>query len=189
MKPVKSVAKNEICNILFVGTGGQGVLTASEVVGWAAMYDGRHVKKSEVHGMAQRGGSVESHLRFSGWQPPKVDGRVARPKRSAAVEDQQHVYSPLIPKGRADFLVSFYKDEHDRMKDFLKKGGIDLIDALEAAQKTVSDPRFINTFILGVLSKHLPIAEENWKKALEHVFKGKRIEKNLAVFMQGRKMI
>jgi indolepyruvate ferredoxin oxidoreductase beta subunit len=159
-------AEPQICNILFVGTGGQGVLTASEVVGWAAMYDGHNVKKSEVHGMAQRGGSVESHLRFGA-------GR-------------QKVYSPLIPKGKADFLVSFHKDERDRMKDFLKKRGIDLIDALEAAKKHVSDPRFLNTFILGVLSKHLPIAEENWKKALEHVFKGKRTAENLTVFMQGR---
>lgn len=159
-------AESHICNILFVGTGGQGVLSASEVVGWAAMFDGRHVKKSEVHGMAQRGGSVESHLRFG-------DG-------------DQKVYSPLIPKGKVDFLVSFYKDERDRMKDFLKKGGTDLIDALEAAKKTVSDPRFVNTFILGALSKHLPIAEESWKKAIEYVFKGKRTAENLAIFMQGR---
>ena len=158
--------KSNICNILFVGTGGQGVLSASEVVGWAAMFDGRHVKKSEVHGMAQRGGSVESHLRFG--------------------EGSEKVYSPLIPKGKVDFLISFHKDERDRMKDFLKKGGTDLIDALEAAKKTISDPRFVNTFILGALSKHLPIAEESWKKAIEHVFKGKRTAENLAIFMQGR---
>jgi indolepyruvate ferredoxin oxidoreductase beta subunit len=168
----KKTEKSSICNILFVGTGGQGVLTAAEVVGWAAMYDGRHVKKSEVHGMAQRGGSVESHLRFGGVAWPEA-------KRG-------HVYSPLIPKGKADFLVSFHKDERNRMKDFLKKGGIDLIDALDAAKKTVSDPRFVNTFILGILSKHLPISEESWKKALEHVFKDKRPAENLAVFTQGR---
>lgn len=171
--------KTSICNILFVGTGGQGVLSASEVVGWAAMFDGRHVKKSEVHGMAQRGGSVESHLRFSGVARPLVETHGMRLLRN-------HVYSPLIPKGKVDFLVSFYKDERDRMKDFLKKGGVDLIDALEAAKKTVSDPRFVNTFILGALSKHLPIAEESWKKAIEHVFKGKRTAENLAVFMQAR---
>ena len=74
------------------------------------------------------------------------------------------------------------------MKDFLKKGGVDLIDALEAAKKAVSDPRFVNTFILGALSKHLPIAEESWKKAIEHVFKGKRTAENLIVFMQGRNL-
>ena len=180
----KKTEKSNICNILFVGTGGQGVLSASEVVGWAAMYDGRHVKKSEVHGMAQRGGSVESHLRFND-AAPSCRGTACR-ARSVALESRQHVYSPLIPKGKVDFLVSFYKDERDRMKDFLKKGGIDLIDALEAAKKTVADPRFVNTFILGALSKHLPIAEESWKKAIEHVFKGKRTTENLTVFIQGR---
>ena len=184
---VKTKRKSEntrICNILFVGTGGQGVLTASEVVGWAAMYDGRHVKKSEVHGMAQRGGSVESHLRFG----PKTVGAGFKPAQKMAANDRQMVYSPLIPKGKADFLISFHKDERERMKDFLKKGGTDLLDALDKAKAAVSDPRFVNTFILGVLSKHLPIAEENWKKALEQVFKGKRTAENLAVFMQGRNM-
>ena len=77
-------------NILFCGIGGQGVLKASEVCGLAAIYDGYNAKKSEVHGMSQRGGSVESHLRFG-----------------------SEVYSPLIPEGSADFLVSFFKDEHD----------------------------------------------------------------------------
>jgi indolepyruvate ferredoxin oxidoreductase beta subunit len=59
-------------NITFGGIGGQGTIKASELVGWAAMYEGFHVKKSEVHGMSQRGGSVESHVRVSGavpWNP------------------------------------------------------------------------------------------------------------------------
>lgn len=56
--------KSTTINILFCGIGGQGVLTASEICGQAAMFEGYHVKKSEVHGMAQRGGSVESHLRL-----------------------------------------------------------------------------------------------------------------------------
>ena len=85
-------------NILFCGTGGQGILTAAEIVGLAAMYDGHHVKKSEVHGMAQRGGSVESHLRFG-----------------------KEVFSPIIECGKADFLLSFEKGEHERMKFMLKK--------------------------------------------------------------------
>ena len=57
-------AQQRTINILFCGTGGQGVLKAAEVCGWAAVYAGLHAKKSEVHGMAQRGGSVESHVRF-----------------------------------------------------------------------------------------------------------------------------
>jgi indolepyruvate ferredoxin oxidoreductase, beta subunit len=62
-------------NVLFCGVGGQGVLKSAEVLGWAALLEGHHAKKSEIHGMAQRGGSVESHLRFG-----------------------KEVYSPLIPK-------------------------------------------------------------------------------------------
>ena len=150
-------------NILFCGRGGQGVLTAAEVCGWAALLAGFHVKKSEVHGMAQRGGSVESHLRF---------GTI--------------VYSPLIPKGEADCLVSFDQGEHDRLQPFLKKNGTDLLAELASAKKLLSDQRFINTYLLGVLSKHLPIKEEFWLLALTKLFAAKKLEENKKVFLQGR---
>ena len=65
-------------NITFGGTGGQGILKAAEICGWAAMFAGYHVKKSEVHGMAQRGGSVESHVRFG-----------------------KKVFSPIVSAGRS----------------------------------------------------------------------------------------
>ena len=97
-------------NILFCGTGGQGVLTAAEVTGWAAIYAGFHAKKSEVHGMAQRGGSVESHVRFG-----------------------TEVLSPLIPKGQVDILVPFHADEADRLRAFLKPGGVDLLPYMAKA--------------------------------------------------------
>ena len=77
----------ETINILFCGTGGQGILTAAEVVALAAMYDGYHVKKSEVHGMAQRGGSVESHVRIG-----------------------KKVFSPIIECGKADYLLSVFPE-------------------------------------------------------------------------------
>ncbi len=64
MQAKRQARKTGTVNILFCGTGGQGVLSAAEICGWAALFAGCHVKKSEVHGMAQRGGSVESHLRF-----------------------------------------------------------------------------------------------------------------------------
>jgi len=101
--------KDTVYSITFGGIGGQGVLKASEICGWAALYAGYHIKKSEVHGMAQRGGSVESHLRFG-----------------------KRVYSPLIVAGGADFLVCFHRDEQPRLKAFLKKGGVmddDFIDS------------------------------------------------------------
>ncbi len=155
--------KKNIYNILFCGIGGQGVLTASEICGCAAILDGYNAKKSEVHGMAQRGGSVESHLRFG-----------------------DKVFSPLIPEGEVDFLVSFYKDEHDRMKHLLKKNGIDLISYLFKAENSISNKKLINTYLLGVLSKHLPINEESWINALNSVFK-KMQDKNIEIFLLGRK--
>lgn len=150
-------------NVFFCGTGGQGVLSASEVCGWAAVYEGYHVKKSEVHGMAQRGGSVESNIRFG-----------------------KNVYAPLAPRGAVDYLVSFHKDEHDRCISMLKKGGADLLKSLEIAQSQITDQRFINTYLLGVLSQYLPISEESWLKALDRAFKTKNFEENKVIFLKGR---
>jgi indolepyruvate ferredoxin oxidoreductase beta subunit len=152
-------------SITFGGVGGQGILKASEICGWAAMYAGYHVKKSEVHGMAQRGGSVESHLRFG-----------------------KKVYSPLIPAGRADFLVCFHHDERPRLKTFLKKDGTDLSRYLDEAQEAISNPRCLNTCLVGVLAANLPIEEDCWMKAIEAVFKKKVVAENKKVFLQGRKI-
>ena len=157
---------NRVYSITFGGIGGQGVLTASEICSWAAMFAGYHVKKSEVHGMAQRGGSVESHVRFG-----------------------KRVYSPLVPMGGADILVCFYREEQPRLAPFLKKDGIDLTPYLEQAEKAVGgNPRGLNTCLVGVLSAKLPIKEEHWIEAIDKVFKGKRLEENKKVFLDGRKI-
>ena len=157
---------NNTCNILFCGIGGQGVLKASEICGWAAIFDGFHVKKSEVHGMAQRGGSVESHLRFG-----------------------KKVFSPLITRGQVDYLVSFHHDEHDRMKNLLRHDGVDLIEYLDKAQAQIEDQRQLNTFLVGVLSALLPVKEQSWIKAIEKVFPEKILAQNKEVFLKGRRMI
>ncbi len=156
---------NKVYSITFGGIGGQGVLKASEICGWAAMFAGYHVKKSEVHGMSQRGGSVESHVRFG-----------------------RRVFSPLVPAGGADFLVCFHQEEHPRLLSFLKPGGVDLTGYLERAEKAVEDPRGLNTCLVGVLSAKLPIKEDAWMKAIETVFKGKWVEENKKVFLDGRKI-
>ncbi|MDR2192836.1 MAG: indolepyruvate oxidoreductase subunit beta [Endomicrobium sp.] len=156
--------ENKTINILFCGTGGQGVLTAAEIVCLAAVYDGYHTKKSEVHGMAQRGGSVESHVRIG-----------------------DKVASPIIEEGRADFLVSFHKGEHSRMAYYLSKDGKDLFSDFETADKILSNKKFINTYMLGALSKHLNIKQASWLKALEIGFKGKFIDENQKVFLQAAK--
>jgi indolepyruvate ferredoxin oxidoreductase beta subunit len=157
---------NKVYSITFGGIGGQGVLTASEICSWAAMFAGYHVKKSEVHGMAQRGGSVESHVRFG-----------------------KRVYSPLVPTGGADVLVCFYREEQPRLAPFLKKDGVDLTPYLEQAEKAVGgNPHGLNTCLVGVLSAKLPIKQEHWIKAIDTVFKGKRLEENKKVFLEGRRI-
>ena len=150
---------SDTINILFCGTGGQGILTAAEIVGLAAMYDGYHVKKSEVHGMAQRGGSVESHLRFG-----------------------KEVFSPIIEAGQVDYLLSFDKGEHDRMVSLLKKDGTDLFEEFVNARNKINNPKFLNTYMLGVLSKHLGLSKESWQKALKQVIKPQFVDKNLEIF-------
>ncbi|MFH0738470.1 MAG: indolepyruvate oxidoreductase subunit beta [Candidatus Omnitrophota bacterium] len=150
-------------NILFCGIGGQGVLTASEVAAWAAIYAGYHVKKSEVHGMSQRGGSVDSHLRFG-----------------------QDVFSPLIPAKQADYLVCFDQGEHAVKKNFLKPNGRDLIAALEDGQRIAADKRYLNIFLLGRLSQYLKIEEKDWIMALERIFSQRYLPQNKRVFYLGR---
>jgi len=162
MAKLKKIPDKTI-NILFCGTGGQGVLTAAEICGWAAILEGFHVKKSEVHGMAQRGGSVESHLRFG-----------------------KKVFSPLIPDGKVDFLVPFHKQEGGRLKKLLDPAGVDFIDVLEDAHKHVADRKYLNIFMLGRLSCFLPLRQESWLKAIEQVFDNKNLAENKTVFMKGR---
>jgi indolepyruvate ferredoxin oxidoreductase beta subunit len=148
-------------SILFCGIGGQGVLKASEICGVAALLDGYHVKKSEVHGMAQRGGSVESHLRFG-----------------------DRVHSPLIRPGETDYLVCFHPDEESRLRHFLRADGKSFLPFIEHFEGTGIDGRFLNTYFLGILSAYLPISESSWLRALKTVFTRAQ-EKNREVFLQG----
>lgn len=150
-------------NVTFGGIGGQGIIKASELLGWAAMYDGFHVKKSEVHGMSQRGGSVESHVRFG-----------------------KRIHSPLIGPGQADFLLCFQGDEHYRLKPFLKADGVDLVEYLVEALDMIENPRYLNTALVGVLSTFLPIQESSWQKALKTVFKPSILKGNQKVFKQAK---
>jgi indolepyruvate ferredoxin oxidoreductase beta subunit len=155
-----------IINVTFGGIGGQGIIKASELLGWAALYDGYHVKKSEVHGMAQRGGSVESHVRFGG-----------------------RIYSPLVGPQQADYLLCFHAEEHPRLRTFLKKDGVDLAGFLEKAQAIIENPKHLNTVLVGVLAAYLPIRNESWQKAMGTVFSPKIIEENRTVFEKGKALV
>ena len=95
-------------NIMIVGVGGQGSLLASKLLGRLLVDEGYDVKVSEVHGMSQRGGSVVTYVRFG-----------------------EKVYSPIIDKGEADFIVSFEKLEAARYASYLKKGGKIIVNSQE----------------------------------------------------------
>jgi indolepyruvate ferredoxin oxidoreductase, beta subunit len=162
-KTKKMLPVERIWNVLFCGTGGQGVLTASEICAVAAMNAGYHVKKSEVHGMAQRGGSVESHLRFG-----------------------TRVFSPLILPATADYVVCFHEGEGQRMNFYLKKGGLSFLTFLTDPQCQPQDKRFGNTFFLGILSAFLPMSEDVWRAALKKQLKRALVE-NEQAFGDGRR--
>ncbi len=95
-------------NVMIVGVGGQGSLLASKLLGYLLLSEGYDVKVSEVHGMSQRGGSVVTYVRFG-----------------------EKVYSPIIDKGEADFIVSFEKLEAARYVQYLKKGGRIVVNTQE----------------------------------------------------------
>jgi len=151
-------------SVLFYGIGGQGVLTAAEICARAAMIDGYHVKKSEVKGMAQRGGSVETYVRFG-----------------------TRVSSPLPLNADCDVIVCLHPSEHGRLKDQLKPSGVDLSSYLGQADQAVGEKKiFMNAFMLGVVSSRLPIREQSWIAAMDQTFKKERT-RNQEFFQQGRK--
>lgn len=105
---MSTVCNHTTRNVMIVGVGGQGSLLASRVLGHALVSEGYDVKVSEVHGMSQRGGSVVTYVRFG-----------------------EKVYSPVIDKGEADYIVSFEKLEAARWLPFLKKGGRIIVNTQE----------------------------------------------------------
>jgi indolepyruvate ferredoxin oxidoreductase beta subunit len=184
--------------VFITGVGGQGILLASELLSEVARLSGSDVKKSEIHGMAQRGGSVVGHVKF---------GEV--------------VHSPIISEGEADVLLSFEKLEALRSINFLKPGGmiivndqqIDpapvasgvmdypddvwdrivksfpnalLLDGMKLA-KEAGNIRATNVVLLGALSRFLPFEKELWKSVIEKRVPPKTVEMNLNAFDLGRK--
>ncbi len=126
-----------VTNILMCGVGGQGVILASNVVSIAAMLAGFEVKKSEVHGMSQRGGSVVTHVRFG-----------------------EAVNSPLISKGRADVMMVFEKLEALRYIDYMGEHGIAIVNDREMVPTTVSSgPYDYPEGIVEALERHMPVIQ------------------------------
>jgi len=185
-------------DVLLAGVGGQGVLLASETLALAALTEGLEVKQSEVHGVAQRGGSVVSHVRFG----PRV-------------------HSPLIRCGNADALYAGEQLEALRYAHYLKPGGLVVMDdrvikpvalspenavpypegvpafleskgyevlVFPAVRTAVDlgDKRCANVVLLGLLSTRLDLSADSWQTALRRRFPEKYLDLNLRAFEAGR---
>jgi len=191
------IKNNEIVSVLFSGVGGQGILLATSIMAHACLYDDYDVKVTEVHGMAQRGGSVVGSVRFG-----------------------TKVFSPVISK--ADIIVSLEKLESLRYIDKLKNKGIIIINdyevlpisvfggkfsypheiseniksftdnflivkALETAKKIGSE-KTMNVILIGVLSNFLPIKMQSWLKSIKKVVPKKILDLNLEAFDIGKNL-
>ncbi|MGB7544375.1 MAG: indolepyruvate oxidoreductase subunit beta [Methanothrix sp.] len=192
--------KTETKCIVLVGVGGQGILLASEILAQAAMLEGYEVKTNEVHGMAQRGGSVVAQVRY---------GPV--------------VYSPLVARGSAQVLGALEQIEALRFADFLRPEGLAVVNAQAIVPVSVSSgaarypadvesrlqaafPRLAyiraaeaaaalgnvqatNIVVLGAVSKGLDLPEKAWLEAIAASVKEKFLELNKKAFEKGRSMV
>ncbi|MDI6739584.1 MAG: indolepyruvate oxidoreductase subunit beta [Candidatus Edwardsbacteria bacterium] len=183
-------------NILICGVGGQGVLLAGDIIAETAIACGCDAKKSEVHGMAQRGGSVVSHVRFG-----------------------DKVNSPLIREGEADVLLSFEEMETARYLQFLKPDGSVIINRQQVMPMTVAtgaaeypsgivddikaqipkttlcpgpklseqagSPKTINIVLVGALARQLAIPKETWISTISGRVPPKTVEMNRKAFELG----
>ena len=188
-------------DILIVGVGGQGVITASEIVSEVGIREKYDVKKSEIHGMSQRGGSVSSDIRF----------------------DKDKVYSPTIAKNGADFVIGFELLETFRALPYIKEGGVVVTSDYKLDPMTVSsgkakypknleerikkihnrtfcfnqndilkkigNPKAINVFILGGMAAHIKeIDKEVWENVIRDKFPEKFVDLNIKAFREGLKL-
>ena len=153
---------DRVTNIVVAGLGGQGVLTAADILAEAALRAGYDVKKSEIHGMSQRGGSVSSDIRFG----PKV-------------------WSPMISRGEADFLVLLRLEELATVQPLLRPGA-PVFGPEEALADRLEGGYLLNTALLGRLSARLEIAEAHWMEALRAGIKSEYLDENLEAFALGR---
>lgn len=185
-------------NIMIVGVGGQGTLLTSRILGGITMNAGYDVKLSEVHGMAQRGGSVVTFVRYG-----------------------EKVTEPIVEEGQADVLIAFERLEAMRYSHFLKKSGVlivndqridpmpvvignavypekiieDLrkehkvlsVDAMAEAKK-LGNPKVFNIIVLGIAAAHMDFTKEDWLTVIEHTVPPKTIDMNKKAFLVGYEM-
>ncbi len=183
-------------NIVIAGVGGQGILLAGRILSEAALAEGFDVKQSEIHGMAQRGGSVITHVRFG-----------------------EKIFSPVVTEGECDLLIGFEPVEALRNIHFLRGGGKLVCNIREISTLTVSngmrkypqdieteiksrlpgallidgyslaaeagDPRALNLVLLGAAAMFLPFPPERFEALIKKSFSGKILASNLKAFQIG----
>ncbi len=185
-------------NIILSGVGGQGILTIAAVLDTAALHQNLYVKQSEIHGMSQRGGAVQSHVRIS----------------------DTEIYSDLIPQGKADMILSVepmellryipflknngwlitdsntfvnildYPEKHDLYKQIKSQPNNIIINATEIAKK-IGNSKAANMVLLGAASSLIPLSEESMLIAIKKLFKNKSekiINLNIEAFQTGKKI-
>lgn len=151
-----------IVNVVVAGLGGQGVITCSDILAHAAFLAGLDVKKAEVHGMSQRGGSVACDVRFG-----------------------RQVLSPMVPEAAADFLVVLAPDQVEVFRPRLAPSGL-LIAPGDIDEAALSHKRALNVALLGLLAGRLDFPDELWHEALRHVLPPKLHDINLQALALGR---
>ena len=182
-------------NIMIVGVGGQGTLLTSRIIGKAALSAGYDVKISEVHGMAQRGGSVVTFVRFG-----------------------ENVYEPVVEEGDADVIIAFERLEAQRYAHYLKKDGVivvndcridpmtvvigaktypeNIIESLKQTHrvydidgmkiaKEIGNSKVLNSVVLGYAASHIGFDKETWLDTLANTVPPKTIELNITAFLKG----
>ncbi len=188
--------QDKITNVLIVGVGGQGTLLTSRIIAQVAVQMGYDVKVSEIHGMAQRGGSVVSQVRYG-----------------------SKVFSPIVTKGDADIILAFEKIEAARWLDYLKPDGMVIINnervnplpvmsgkakypdnihekVADVIKKTVvadatdiavkcGNIKAANVVLVGMLSQAIGLPAEEVEKAIRDIVPAKALDVNLAAFREG----
>ena len=153
---------SKVHNVVVAGLGGQGVLKVTDILGEAVFRAGYDVKKSEVHGMSQRGGSVSSEVRYG-----------------------NEVASPMVPAGEADVLAVLDASQVDVAKPVLKADGV-LITPEDLPLDKLQNPKALNTMMLGAISKYVDIPVETLLEALKANLPEKLHEMNVEMFNLGR---
>jgi indolepyruvate ferredoxin oxidoreductase beta subunit len=144
------------------GIGGQGVLTAAAIIADVARRAGFDVKKSEIKGMSQRGGSVTCDIRFG-----------------------TEIFSPMVPVGEADYLLVLEPTQLEPNRHLLRPKGAKIEPSMIDADK-LPQKKMLNVALLGALSAHLSMTEQTWLDSIAAAFAPEFFEGNQAAFLLGR---